>query len=441
MNITTIITNLIFAIINVFLIEYYLKNLHELKDDVNMKLYYVIEIILALTTHFIFYYNISLSIIFNLGTVFIATYKYKLKSIEFIKVMCFFVIFATILSFTLKTFFEAVFYTVISTQRFHFLFSYSILIKFIEAYIELIFITFLINSKNNAIHNIRYFKIISIFLSIYFSITILVTNKTLFYFPSVGRTFVFVIFVYNVALIGFNYYQKKYFDLQVSSEFKDMLCKEMKYTFDSTKENIVEVRRINHSNKDSYYIVRTYIENDEKDKAISIIDKLIGKIEQIKFCIHLGEIGIDSAIDRKIRDMEIYKIDYHEEILNVCLDHFDCFDIALLTSLAFDNAIEACEKVEGHKEIGFSVDTINDHLILHFKNSIVPGSKPKFNKTSKIHNSQWHGFGVGQIKGIVKKYNGEMNYKVYDDYVDLRITLQGIHQVETIKEEVLSQAL
>lgn len=441
MNITTIITNLIFAIINVFLIEYYLKNLYELKDDVNMKLYYVIEFILAFMTNYFFHTHFILSIVFNILTIVFACLKTEMKILDILKPIVFFIIFGLLFRCILNIIFELILSTPLSTHQEHFLFSYSLLVKFIEAYLEFIIIIWICKHKYKTSISLRYFKAVNFFLFAYLGISTIFITDMLFYFPSVGRTFVFVIIVYNIALMVFDKIQTKYFDLQVSSEFKDMLCKEMKYTFDSTKENIVEVRRINHSNKDSYYIVRTYIENDEKDKAISIIDKLIDKIEQIKFCIHLGEIGIDSAIDRKIRDMEIYKIDYHEEILNVCLDHFDCFDIALLTSLAFDNAIEACEKVEGHKEIGFSVDTINDHLILHFKNSIVPGSKPKFNKTSKIHNSQWHGFGVGQIKGIVKKYNGEMNYKVYDDYVDLRITLQGIHQVETIKEEVLSQAL
>lgn len=432
MDLTTFVTNLIFSMINVFLLEYYLKNLYSLQTISNIVIYYILELVFAILMNYTFYNNFILSLLLFIFTISISTMKFKVRIYDIIKTILFFVLFNTFLRGILNITFEQIFCTIISTQEFHIMFSYSILVRFIEGYLNLIIITYLcVHEKVNCIP-LHYFKIISYALSIYFGITILLTNDKLFYFPSVGRTFTFIIIVYNIALIGFDKCQTKYYNLKYKVDFQKQLFDAHKTATRADREKVDKIVRIKHDSKNNYYIVRSHIEHDEKEKALSFIDKLIGKIEEIKFCIHLGDSGIDAIIDRKIHEMEKREICYCEEALNVSLDYFDCDEIALLVSLALDNAIEACEKVEGHKEIELSAKSVNDHLILHIKNSIVPGSKPRFNKTSKLRNREWHGLGVGQMKEIVKMYDGDMDYEVHDDYVELVITLKG----QEIKKEI-----
>lgn len=432
MDLTTFVTNLIFSMINVFLLEYYLKCFYEIQDKIKTIVFYGLELFLYLIANYLFHYNFILSTLFNLISVIIATIKFNIKIHDIIKAVLLFVIFNTFLRCILNMFFEIILCTTLSIHHDHFLISYNILIKFIEAYLELIIIICLYNHKNNIVKSIQCFKAISLLLSVYFGMTFILTNKTLFYFPSVGRTFTFVIVVYNIALIVFDRYQMKYYNLEYKVDFQKQLFNAHKTATRADREKVDKIVRIKHDSKNNYYIVRSHIEHDEKEKALSFIDKLIGKIEEIKFCIHLGDSGIDAIIDRKIHEMEKREICYCEEALNVSLDYFDCDEIALLVSLALDNAIEACEKVEGHKEIELSAKSVNDHLILHIKNSIVPGSKPRFNKTSKLRNREWHGLGVGQMKEIVKMYDGDMDYEVHDDYVELIITLKG----QEIKKEI-----
>lgn len=431
MDLATFVTNLIFSMINVFLLEYYLNNIYDTNNK-NDKFYYLLEVMIGLAANYIVYQNIFANIILNTFLVLFASYRYKIKLTGIIKALSFFVIFSLLLNFTLKLFFEFIFCIPLSTKEEYYLFSYSIFIKFVESYIKLIIIICICNLTNKQFQSLHYFKVISYFLSIYFGMTFILTNKTLFYFPSVGRTFTFVIVVYNIALIVFDRYQMKYYNLEYKVDFQKQLFNAHKTATRADREKVDKIVRIKHDSKNNYYIVRSHIEHDEKEKALSFIDKLIGKIEEIKFCIHLGDSGIDAIIDRKIHEMEKREICYCEEALNVSLDYFDCDEIALLVSLALDNAIEACEKVEGHKEIELSAKSVNDHLILHIKNSIVPGSKPRFNKTSKLRNREWHGLGVGQMKEIVKMYDGDMDYEVHDDYVELVITLKG----QEIKKEI-----
>lgn len=434
MDLATFVTNLIFSIINVFLLEYYLNCFHEIQNKIKIKviMLYMLELFLYLIVNYLFHYNFMLSTLFNLIVIIIATIKFKIKIHDIIKVIAFFACFNIFLRYALNLAFEFIFYTSLSTFKYHTLFSYSIVIRLIEAYLELILIVYIRYHKNHTIKSLHHFKIISYILSIYFGMSILVTNDMLFYFPSVGRTFTFIIIVYNIALIVFDKCQMKYYNLEYKVDFQKQLYEAHKTATRADREKVDKIVRIKHDSKNNYYIVRSHIEHDEKQKALSFIDKLIGKIEEIKFCIHLGDSGIDAIIDRKIHEMEKREICYCEEALNVNLDYFDCDEIALLVSLALDNAIEACEKVEGHKKIELSAKSVNGHLILHIKNSIVPGSKPKFHKTSKLRNREWHGLGVGQMKEIVKMYDGDMDYEVHDDYVELIITLKG----QEIKKEI-----
>lgn len=431
MDLSTFVTNLIFSMINVFLLEYYLNNIYDTNNK-NNKFYYLLEVIIGLAANYIFYQNFFAGIILNTFLVLFASYRYKIKLTGIIKALSFFVIFSLLLNFTLKLFFEFIFCVPLSTKEEYYLFSYSILFKLIENYIKLLIVIRLSGTQNYNTQFAHYFKIISYFIFIYLGLTIILITDKLFYFPSVGRTFTFIIIVYNIALIVFDKWQMKYYNLEYKVDFQKQLFDAHKSATRADREKVDKIVRIKHDSKNNYYIVRSHIEHDEKEKALSFIDKLIGKIEEIKFCIHLGDSGIDAIIDRKIHEMEKREICYCEEALNVSLDYFDCDEIALLVSLALDNAIEACEKVEGHKEIELSAKSVNDHLILHIKNSIVPGSKPKFHKTSKLRNREWHGLGVGQMKEIVNMYDGDMDYEVHDDYVELIITLKG----QEIKKEI-----
>lgn len=432
MDLTTFVTNLIFSMINVFLLEYYLKCFYEIQDKIKTIVFYGLELFLYLIANYLFHYNFILSTLLNLMTVIIAAIKFNIKIHDIIKAVLFFVIFNTFLRCILNITFEHIFCIVLSTQKFHVLFSYSLLVKFFETYLEYLIIIYVYNQKNKIMQFPHCFKGISYFLFIYLSITVILNNDKLFYFPSVGRTFTFIIIIHNIALMVFDRYQTRYYNLEYKVDFQKQLFDAHKSATRADREKVDKIVRIKHDSKNNYYIVRSHIEHDEKEKALSFIDKLIGKIEEIKFCIHLGDSGIDAIIDRKIHEMEKREICYCEEALNVSLDYFDCDEIALLVSLALDNAIEACEKVEGHKEIELSAKSVNDHLILHIKNSIVPGSKPKFHKTSKLRNREWHGLGVGQMKEIVKMYDGDMDYEVHDDYVELIITLKG----QEIKKEI-----
>ena len=91
---------------------------------------------------------------------------------------------------------------------------------------------------------------------------------------------------------------------------------------------------------------------------------------------------------------------------------FDDYDLVALVSNLLDNAIEACEKIEGDRVIrvsavlkqSFLFSVRNTTLPVEIKNDTIQTTKP---------NASLHGFGLSNIKLILNKYHADfvMDYE------------------------------
>ncbi|MCD8188517.1 MAG: ATP-binding protein [Ruminococcus sp.] len=95
----------------------------------------------------------------------------------------------------------------------------------------------------------------------------------------------------------------------------------------------------------------------------------------------------------------------------VCSSKFETdikdVDMCSLLGNIFDNAIEACRKVEKNREIYFEITQQKKYIHIILKNSIkksVLESNPEL-KTTKVQ-KKIHGYGLKSVRDIVNKYNG-----------------------------------
>lgn len=272
---------------------------------------------------------------------------------------------------------------------------------------------------------LHHFKAISIFLSIYFSITVILTNKTLFYFPGTGRTFVFVILVYNTALIVFDRLDTKHHEFVQLVEI-EKLNQSMKIAFGEKMQNIAdEMLRLKHDMTSLCTVVLGYIDKGMNDYARERLKTQITNLDKINLMTHTGQIAIDSIIDYMLCQMKEYNILLEENVRRIQIPITLSNDLATVLSIALNNAIEASLQVEDeNKTIHLSILRHNNHLIIHIMNPIQKGHKPIFHKTSKLVDSYQHGFGISNMKNIVKRYNGELEFNVTEDTVDLKIIVE-----------------
>lgn len=92
-------------------------------------------------------------------------------------------------------------------------------------------------------------------------------------------------------------------------------------------------------------------------------------------------------------------------------------DIFSLFENALDNAVNACLSADGHisPQITLSIRRINDIVYIHLTNtnSVNPQATAIY---SSHRATQAHGFGMNNIKRVVKKYNGTIQVEVSAEY-------------------------
>ncbi len=331
-----------------------------------------------------------------------------------------FLILKIFLTVSITLTFSWIFNISLSTIYFHHFISYTVLIYFIEKYV--FYICIILLSKNK-IFSFRIFKTITIILFIYFGIVIIKDSNTLFYFPHIGRTFVFVMIVSIASLIFFDRYQVKHEIIEREQAITTQnILKEKEY-LNKYNDSIDEIRTMRHDMHNTLHIIHGYLEAEQTSEATEYVCHLLGIMNNSSALVHIGIPCIDSVFDDKLKIMNKKNIKYTEHIAHVNIGCIERNSLAILIGLALDNAIEAAEKVEHNRFIKVEMKNSQQYLILRITNSIILGSRPNFYKTSKLTDSMNHGFGVKEIKHIASQYNGDVKYDTNDDNVILKVIL------------------
>ena len=228
-----------------------------------------------------------------------------------------------------------------------------------------------------------------------------------------------------IALICFDRMQTKYEkDKHLQESIIQNLEKEKEFN-QQREQQQKEIRKINHNLNNILIILQSHLEKEEYEEAKDYIEQnLKTHVEAYQALTHTGIAAIDGALNAHIQSIKEKGIQYDENISKILhLGSIVPGDLALIISLALDNAKEACENIDGEKHISLKLQSKQTHVILYIENSIPEGSHPSFHKTSKKDKIA-HGFGVSSIKEMAERYHGEAKYEVKHDQVILRVVLQ-----------------
>lgn len=103
-------------------------------------------------------------------------------------------------------------------------------------------------------------------------------------------------------------------------------------------------------------------------------------------------------------------------------------DMGILFGNLFDNAIEACDKMEqGKKYIHFQLKYQSGNLLLHMKNSKRAGNNAKL-QTEKT-DTRKHGRGLRSVKRTAEKYGGSLFLEDKGDLFETKLMLTGIAEL------------
>lgn len=189
-------------------------------------------------------------------------------------------------------------------------------------------------------------------------------------------------------------------------------------------EQYTEIRKIKHDMKGYISCSLRLLQDKNYTEAEEYLKEFLDeKTENIVSAVFTDSRIINAVINSKIAQCEKYNILHKCEITQNLLPIPE-FELSILLSNLFDNAIEACQSVNGNKYISLSVTSVKSYLHIVMKNTI-EGSVLKENPnldSAKKDNAE-HGYGLRSIKDIVRKYNGNMQITEQEGYFVVDIIL------------------
>ena len=154
--------------------------------------------------------------------------------------------------------------------------------------------------------------------------------------------------------------------------------------------------------------------NEELESYIGKMEKTVSKLD---FTYQTGNPITDIIIHQKGQEAEKKQIQFKVDFAYPPNLLIDIYDIAVILNNALENAIEACPKTEGNKQIKlhsyvkgslFFIEIEND-----FSEDIIIEKESGLPVSSK-ESGKLHGIGISNIQRCAKKYKGDIDIEISD---------------------------
>lgn len=198
-------------------------------------------------------------------------------------------------------------------------------------------------------------------------------------------------------------------------------------------ESILDMQKQNskqrHDIKNVLILIRELINDEQYAKATEMLDKYSTGQKNVNLAeIISNNIVLNYLLNRKINQCHDSGIDMGCYVLGD-ITGVDDMDLYILLENLCDNAIEAAAQ-SNNPTIKLQISEDNGNLCIYIGNT-TPGNvlknNPDMNTTKK--DKGMHGFGIMNIRDIIDKYNGTINYEQQgDNYLMCRCRLKKICQ-------------
>ena len=193
---------------------------------------------------------------------------------------------------------------------------------------------------------------------------------------------------------------------KAKSELLELQLSEQRERVEEINEMYSEILQIRHDMKKCITCAATMMDRGNFNEAKEYLEKAAQeKIGTVNEYIMLESKAVSAVINSKLSQCRKEGIEIAASATDY-INKFDETDISILMANLFDNAIEACRKLEGRKYISFLAEKNKGYMRIIMKNS-APESEEKNKKlyTTKPDKKN-HGYGIKSVKEITEKYEG-----------------------------------
>lgn len=169
-----------------------------------------------------------------------------------------------------------------------------------------------------------------------------------------------------------------------------------------------EIKQMKHDQVGKMEVLYRLVKNGRQEETLHYIEQMNQKLHAYQELPQdTGNEGLNAALLRAVQESREAGIQFSHIIQKISIQ-IDDMDMGILFQNLISNALEACKKVEGNREIELEIQEINGWLCCKLENTIkesVLKGNPKM-QTNKADKKS-HGFGMKSIHEIIKKYDGE----------------------------------
>lgn len=234
-----------------------------------------------------------------------------------------------------------------------------------------------------------------------------------------------------IILNFLSYYFYSVSAVKYRAEIETAVYQEQIHMYQERYKSILETRKeitdFQHDMNNHFGILQKFCqEGREQKKQEEYINEIEKYLERIGIVygkafheINSENVLIDSVIDMKKGYATSKEIEMKTELYIPADMIYDSIDLVVVLGNLLDNAIEACEKLTVAKKpkIILEIKYKMSNLVIHIENTY-EGEKQQSGNTLKDSlpqttkkNKKNHGIGMENIKKVVEKYNGIMEWK------------------------------
>lgn len=227
-----------------------------------------------------------------------------------------------------------------------------------------------------------------------------------------------------IGIMLFVYYahSRNYFESQNRLK-EEIICMHQRQ-YKKIYENDKELRKFRHDIQSHLGCMQLLLSEGKTEQAIKYLQTMGKHFEDlVPVRYYTGSEILDVIINQKYLAAKRKGIRMRLEGEMDKKDLIDSYDLCILFSNALDNCIEACEKLEDEEtEIQVSILIHRNVLFFRFSNPATSEmyATLKQGKTGKA-DRYMHGYGVENIRTVVKRNGGELEYIWKDGILALEI--------------------
>ena len=324
--------------------------------------------------------------------------------------------------FPIKTIFHVTFHSLLDTTINRIFASLS------SKILQFLIIKYVFSFKlEYLVQNSKYFLSMSILLILYtfvlfiLSYNLLTIESTL---NDLSTSISFLTFIIDVIILIVLHFiinfANKSEQLNIIKENYEL----QQHIINEQKLNINTIRKIQHEYKNNLSTINALLINNDIVEAKAFLTKILNISSTVTNYIK-GTSFFEIIVNYKFLEAEANNI-ITDISINIPRDiPIDNLDIAILINNSFNNAIEACLKIDtSSRYIKCEIFIKGNYLNFYFENSCIHHFQSDSDelittKSDKIN----HGYGIKNITSIVNKYDGLLKYNFLEGKYILKFSL------------------